>query len=742
MSIQQKFKPSLLSLLVSAYLAGPALVSAAETCPVDTQCETVIITGDNAAYSGNDIVVNDGNGLQYEGDTKFTKALYLKKNILVTGIDANAIYVADGAVFSNNLNIEAGSDVRSTNGTAIKIDGDFEQGTATNPNKGIYIKGGSTVSGAVNAIDFSASNSTLRIDVDGTVEGNIVGNGLKGNKINFGYNGGGGFDATFDGHSITGIDKIENYGNLTVVAQSSTIVWDADYSNKKDDNKGTYATMTFKVGEQSNLDDPILLVTGTTTFDEGSQVTFSYTGSNVNDILGQNIVLLESEGGINKGENVTVGSDIPADSGSSLDASPLLVVDESWLEVTDPEFNGGVSGDQLIVRYAVNYQGADEFVALVSAGGGTNNEIATANYMVNFALDEHNATGSDASAELIALLTSSGTDAQSTAQLADEMTPDAEGSELRAALMVVDKMRGQVDERTNVLRNESALGTANDGWNAWTQLLYSDGSQDTEDGINGYSLNTYGINVGFDRVFDAQRLFGASFAYARSSADINGSKNTNDVDSYQGMIYSGWFDDTYFIDGNVNIGRNSNTSERTIGGTTGYEGNIHAKAEYSSMQIGYQLMAGMKFDLNIVQFEPRIAYNYQWIRTEDYEEQGSPASLRYDRQVYTTQQLGLGYNLFTTFELEQGLFTPSLMMMAYKDLNPNEVFRESATLVMDTSGDRFVIEGDQVGGDMFELKLNAHLAMDNNLSFAAGINYYKRDDYNEFTIGLTTAKRF
>jgi len=698
MSIKQKFNPSILSVLVAAYLFTP-----------------------QAAFA-----------LTFSGGSFGTHNI--ASDILVEADDASGVHVAADAMFTGNINTK-GKDIISTNGTGILIEGDFNQSNPTNPNLGIFIQDGSTVSGAVNAIDFSHSNSTLRIDVDGTIEGNIVGNGMEGNKINFANNYGSA-SAVFNGQSITGINKIENHGNLTVIAQASTIVWDANYTNK--DN----ASMTFKVGEQSNLDDPLLLVTGETTFGVNSQVTFSYTGSNVNDILGQNIILLESEGGINKGENVTVGSDIPAGSGSSLDASPLLVVDDSWLETTGPEFNGGVSGVQLIVRYAVNYQGADEFVALVSAGGGTNNEIATANYMANFALDEHNATGSDASAELIALLTSSGTEAESTAQLADEMTPDAEGSELRAALMVVDKMRGQIDERTNILRNESALGTANNGWNAWSQLLYGQGSQDSSDTINGYTLNTYGINIGFDRVFDKQRLLGASFAYARSAADIDGSKNTNEVDSYQGMLYSGWFDDTYFIDGNINIGRNSNTSERTIGGTTGYEGDIHAKAEYSSMQLGYQLMAGMKFDLNAVQFEPRIAYNYQWIRTADYEEHGSPASLRYDRQAYSSEQIGLGYNMFNTFEVERGLFTPSFVVMAYKDLNPDEVFRESATLVMDTSGDRFVIEGDQVGGDMLEVKLNGHLAMDNNLSLSAGINYYQREDYSEFIIGFTTAKRF
>lgn len=378
-----------------------------------------------------------------------------------------------------------------------------------------------------------------------------------------------------------------------------------------------------------------------------------------------------------------------------------------------------------IVNAAVD---TDEFVGLVAAGGGSVNEIATANYIAN----EANRTGS---AELLALLNSAGTDPVKSAQLADEITPDAEGSELRAALIVVDKMRGQIDDRTNILRNKSALGTANDGWNAWSQLLYSQGQQNDSTAVNGYSLSTYGINVGFDRVFDKQRLLGASLAYARSSADIDGSDNTNDVDSFQAMLYTGWFDQRYFIDGNLNIGRNTNTSSRTIG-------NTQAEAEYSSLQLGYQLMAGVKFDLYAVKFEPRIAYNYQWIRSADYEEQGSPASLRYDRQSYSTKQLGIGYNMFSTIKLESGLFTPSFVVMGYKDLNSNEEFRESAYLTVDTTGDPFVITGDKVGGDMLEIKLNGHLEMDNNFSIAAGINYYQRDEYAELITGVSTSKRF
>lgn len=734
MIIKQRFKPSLLAVLVTAYCAAPVFANEVVTCPADTQCETVIKNDGSAGYSGNDIIVSEGNGLQYEGIINDKQSLYLKNNIRVSGVNANAIYVAKDTTFSGgNLYIENGVDVISSNGTAIKIDGDFYQVDPTKPNMGIYIKAGSTVSGAVNAIDFSVSKSNLRIDVEGNVIGNIIGNGIKDNKINFGYGGASFKNASFDGALISGVGLINNEGHLTLMAQQGGMTWDADYAQKKD------TSLTFTAGQGMNFDDPLLYITGKATFAENSQVNFAYTGSSINDILGKNIVLLEAEEGIINGSNVIVDAETGT---SALDASPLLIVDDSWLGSSDPEFNGGVAGNQLIVRYAVNYNGADDFISQVAAGGGSASEVATANYMVNYALDTHNGTGSEASAQLLALLASAGTDAAKTAQLADELTPDAEGSELRAALLMLDKMRSQVDDRTNVLRNQSALGTAHDGWNTWVQTMFSQGSQDDSSAVKGYDIDRIGLNIGVDRVFNKENLIGFSLAYSNSSIELANSADTNEVDTLQAMIYGGWFDERYFIDANINVGRSAIDSSRVIGASTGYEGDTEATAEYSSLQIGYQLMAGMKFDFDSVQFEPRIAYNYQWLSTDDYEEEGSPASLRYDRQNYSIAQFGIGYNLFTTFQLSGGQFTPSLAMMAYKDLNDGEVFRETATLAMDTSKHSFTVTGDQVAGDMLEIKLNGHLQMENNFSIAGGVNFYQREDYDELMLGASLVKRF
>lgn len=729
------FKKKNIVISISAFFIFPPLSFADDPCPAYTVCTTVIKTDGDTSYSGGDIYVDNGNGLEFQGasGTAFS-SLYITNNITTTGQDANSIYIDSDSQFNGNLNID-NVNIISDNGTAIKIDGDFVQANPSNPNFGIYVKNGAVVSGKENAIDFSDSSSSIRIDVEGTIDGNIIGNDAKGSKINFGYNGSDGKDAVFDGDTITGINVINNYGNLTIVENDQTIVWDSSYSTKSG------STTNFQVGDNTNYDEPLLVVTGTTTFSADTTIEMSYTGSNVNDIIGKDVILIDSEGGITGGDNITVnggtGFNVATDNFRS---SPLLQVDDSWLVEGAPQVNGGVTGDQLIAKYGINYSGGDDFVALVASSGANSDEIVVSDYMVNYALNEHNKTSSDESGELLALLVSSGSDAKSSAELADELTPDADGSDIRAALVTVDRVRSQIDDRTDILRNNIRLGGKGNSWNAWSSLIGGYGSQSSGNS-GGYNLGSYGINVGIDNAFDDGKIIGFSSSYTGTQANYKNSNDSKDINTYLATIYMGWFNDRYFVDANANVGKNNIHSTRYIGKSTGYDGNTKAESDYSALQLGYQFIAGVKFDLYNIKFEPRIAYNYQWIRTDDYNETGSPASLKYDRMAYETKQLGAGFNLSNTYNTNLGKLTPSLSVMGYLDLD-DKLIKQSASLMMDTSTNRFVIYGDSVGGDILDIKLKLDLVMGDGLNFSTGLTYYQRDDYSEGYAGISASKSF
>ena len=723
------FKVNFLATSISAVLLSASFSSGAANCPPSAPagsiCEAIIMNDGKAVSLTSDLYITEGNGLTYSGSTPFV-AQYLRKNITATAPGAYAIYADADSFFNSNLNLEKGISIVSENGTAIKIDGAFKQ--PATPNIGISIKDGSTVKGKDNAIDFENAKSAMRMDINGNVYGNIIGNGLTGNKINFAYQGGA-QQALFDGYKITGVEKIENWGDLTIVAKDKTVTWSGDFNNKNN------AVMNFKIGNESNLNSPILLVEGKTVFNTGSKALFNYVGSNINDIANKDIVLIQSNGGMSG--TVEVGqAGVPAVS----ELSPLMKQTDSWIGQTDPVVNGGIKGDQLVVRYGVNYEGADNFLHLASEGGASEDQLGAASYIVNYALAEYNKTQSDASGALLALLTSAGNSEASIANLADQLTLDAEGSEIRAALRVVDKMRDKVNDRSFYLRNQSAETP----WNFWAQTLYSNARQRSEAYVPGYRINGYGINIGMDRRFRDEALFGVSFGYQNSNIDIDSHGNTKDVNSYEAMAYTGWFDNRYFINGNVNMGYNSNSSTRHIGTNTGYQGNTKAEADYTSVQMGYQINGGMTFDLDVVKLQPRAEYNYQWLRVGDYSESGSPASLEVDRQSYSVKHLGAGLKAFNTYELTMGSLTPSLSLMGYRDLNDSEVITQTAGLVMDQGKGkgRFTVTGDSIGNNIFEASLNTNLQLKNSISLDGNLNYYKRAGYNEGYVGVSISKHF
>ncbi|ECI2705076.1 autotransporter outer membrane beta-barrel domain-containing protein, partial [Salmonella enterica] len=275
-----------------------------------------------------------------------------------------------------------------------------------------------------------------------------------------------------------------------------TIFWSGDFNNKKN------AILDFKIGNSANLNTPLLLIEGKTVFNTGSKALFSYVGSNINDIVNKDIILIQSNGGMSGTVEVGQGG-VNAVS----DLSPLLKQIDSWITTTDPVVNGGIQGNQLVVRYGVNYEGGDNFVNIAKQGGISEQRLQAASYIVNYALSEYNKTQSVRSGELLALLTSAGNSntgddganssvvdsgSNGIARLVEQLTPNAEGSEVRAALRVVDKMRDQANNRSFYLRNQETATP----WNFWAQTLYTHGRQGNEADIFGYQTNAYGINIG------------------------------------------------------------------------------------------------------------------------------------------------------------------------------------------------------------------------------------------------------
>lgn len=674
---------------------------AAEVCdPNNATCDTIIV-GEKGTTIANDVLVNTPN--------------------------APAILVEKGTTVTSNIYINS-ANIVSEQGPAIQVDGQFSSGRI------ISVKGGSTIQGNGIAMDFRQATGAMRADItDGsTIIGDILGNGDtgKGNKINFALNNS---SATFDGKNITGFNTIENWGTLTIMGQDETINFGGTFVNQKGSN------LVFLLNDKTNLNDAILRVDKLSLHKDGSTVSMGYNGSNISSIINKDIVLIEATQGITNADKVTIaGMD-----GTQLDISPLLTATDSWIESSPPQINGGVSDNKLIVNYGVSYGGASTFATLAEQGGASANALRATEFIVPNVLNEFNGTHSAASDQALALLVSAGNNASSIANLANQMTPNSDGSELRAANQLVGDMRNHIAQRQLGYLGQLPAQERDSGWNLWVNTLYGHGSQSGNDYANGFTMNRYGISLGADQEIDDSAMLGFALGYSHNQADSRGVDQSKRIDTVELMPYLGWRSGMLFADGNLNIGYLRVKSERRIDGGNGWQGETQANGDYTGMQAGYQLNAGLNLEVAGFNLRPMLTYQYQWVNLNSWRESGSVLALSNSSQKYSLNHLGGGMSAWTQLATGWGTLTPSLQASYLHDLDGDRRIRQRHALVsINNGGSTFETIGARVGGNQVRVDANARLDISESLNLGIGVGYNRDDRYGEGIIGLTLGNRF
>lgn len=699
---------------------------AADCDPTLNLCETVNINNGSNAQINKDVTVSQGDGVVFNASSTEYKAQAITKNITVTGDDANAIKINQGASFSSNINLN-GSNITSENGTAILVEGDFpKRGT------GVYIRDGAIIRGKTAAIDFKTLKTGFRSDVNGEIHGDILGNNHTDTKINFAYQGGA-QNALFDGYQITGVPLIENHGNLTIQGKDKTIHWEGNFINKEN------SQLIFRLDDNTNTDIAILQVEGDVTFKKGSQAKLDFKGTSVENIINKDIVLVSSNTDIKDEAGITV-----TDANTiAPDVSPLLEKTDSWLETTPPNISGGVSGNQLVARYGISYEGGNNFISAAERGNASENGLAAANFVIPTVLNEFNNTRSQVSDEALSLLVSAGSDDNNIAALSDELAPIADGSDIQAGLIMVEDMRNNINHRYLRYDNQLPIEERETGWNSWANMLYGYGTQSKQQGINGYKTYRTGIQIGTDYEINQDALIGVSFAYNYAKADAKQRSASKEISHFEFMPYLGWYSDTLFVNGNLNIGYYTVDSEREIGANTGWQGNTKAKGNYSGVQLGYQINAGTYFDFDFIHIKPMLTYQYQWLNIDSWEETGSALSMRTYGQRYAVNQLGGSVSFWNSYKTGYGKLTPTLNITYYKALGGNNNINQRHSLTyFNTAGSTFDTTGNSVGGDVINAELGANIDISSSLNLGTTMGYQRYDKFNEGRVGFTVSQRF
>ncbi|XEH28248.1 autotransporter outer membrane beta-barrel domain-containing protein [Edwardsiella tarda] len=505
------------------------------------------------------------------------------------------------------------------------------------------------------------------------------------------------------------------------------------------------STLIFRVDDNVNLNNAILS-TEKVSFKGGNSIKLHYVGTNISNIIDRDIVLIESDTEISKDDIKNIIEYSPHTDPSNIkdgNLSPLLTQTNSWVEETPALDGSATGGHKVIVNYGIGYGGASNFSALAEQGGASANALRATKFIVPNVLDDFNQSRSTASDQALALLVSAGNNASSIANLANQMTPNSDGSELRAANQLVGDMRNHIAQRQLGYLGQLPAQERDSGWNLWVNTLYGHGSQSGNDYANGFTMNRYGISLGADQEIDDSAMLGFALGYSHNQADSRGVDQSKRIDTVELMPYLGWRSGMLFADGNLNIGYLRVKSERRIDGGNGWQGETQANGDYTGMQAGYQLNAGLNLEVAGLNLRPMLTYQYQWVNLNSWRESGSVLALSNSSQKYSLNHLGGGMSAWTQLATGWGTLTPSLQASYLHDLDGDRHIRQRHALVsINNGGSTFETIGARVGGNQVRVDANARLDISESLNLGIGVGYNRDDRYGEGVIGLTLGNRF
>ena len=621
----------------------------------------VIAVSGNSATGVSLIGTTMGNGVINSGGA----------SIVASGTNARALYMENT---SQSLPVNNSSVIRATGSGAQAV---VLNGAKFVPRAGaaayaVYNSG--TISGesiGVHVINQPATqNSTSIMHTSGLIEGGMAaiqvdngqsyfywfGGDVKGDMLGLsGVSVDG--EVNFDGATIRSGYVTVQEGALTLARAHTTIIGDLDMEEAD-------SVIAMSVGNDTDINRPVLTVTGTTEIAPGGQLQLQARSSDFRTAAGGNRYTLIRSGNLIGGENLTVVS-----------TSALLDVKSYGVEGND-------------VKALVSTKSQDVITQNTLDAGGTQN-AAFALGSLSTSLMAH----LDEEDPVFRAFANANTDAQ-LARLAESLGPDVSRGVLRAATNSQTLVSGVLNDRASRARATAAMPEKG----VWLQALGSDADQDGRRGVAGYDADSHGIAVGADGQLNAATTVGLAYSYLDSDVKSDLGSKTK-VTGHALTAYGNWVHDNWFVDASLMYGWNDNESKRYVAGT-------RAKGNYDSDVFGVSALAGYTVRLmHDVVLEPQVGTRYANVSMDAYREKGSSASLNVGSQRYEVAEMGAGARLAAAFSMGAGSLEPEAKLMAWHDYIGDKVATTSAFVL---GGDSFTSRGAAPVRDSYELDLGAN----------------------------------
>jgi autotransporter-associated beta strand protein len=355
--------------------------------------------------------------------------------------------------------------------------------------------------------------------------------------------------------------------------------------------------------------------------------------------------------------------------------------------------------------------------------------------------------------------------AQEIVQSMETMTPDVSSGAMQGSRSLNSHFLTAISNRLSYARSGAAMtgiatGDMFQGTGFWMQGLGGHASQGTREGIEGFTANTFGTTIGFDKIITEHLRLGVAggYGFGAINSKTPGDPKTN-INSWQGTIYGSldsadlWKvrrdrefskrsvrsqgDRLWYMDAALSFAQNFYDSRRDI--WVGPADQRRAKADHGGQQYSTQLEAGYTFmfaKTRSLEVTPFTTLGYNYLRMNKYSETGADAlNLHVNGQGFNQLEQGLGLKLAYPFlSQKMGTFIPSIKGAWRFDY----IADEFATLAsFDGGGPAFSTIGVRPARNAFLLGGEMAFLNDGNMTITGNVDWELKDQYSGFTYYLT-----
>lgn len=319
----------------------------------------------------------------------------------------------------------------------------------------------------------------------------------------------------------------------------------------------------------------------------------------------------------------------------------------------------------------------------------------------------------------------------------------ATGAAISKAMTVVGTHMDSVRNQQTIGNSGISTGDTYDNWVFWGQPFGGFARQDSKADVSGYSAKFGGLLLGADRSVGDNWRVGAAVDYSNTSVrgkdSLNGSTST--ADNYGVIGYAGYTGKPWYMNLSAALNRQNYESSRQAD-FTGFSGRAHGKFNGNSVTLQSEFGYPITLPADVV-LTPlaTLAYGYQHI--DDYKETGGNGmALAVDSSHSQSVTSDIGARVEKTYATRAGKLTP-FAQVSWIHQYDNRQMEGIATYAADSIGEtRFTTKGAAPVRDMAGVAVGSTLYDANNLSLDARYDLQAGERYQAHTFSLRLRKSF